>query len=76
MYYLYRERILKLFELDWLDLNFQNQKNGLMSPDGVCTISVSPAGDETILEWWIGFFKEIIHLGYNHVIRCTSHHDK
>ena len=37
---------MKLFKLDWLDLNFQNQENGL-SPDAVCAISVSLAGDET-----------------------------
>ena len=38
---------LKLFELDWLDLNFRNQENGPMSPDSVCAISASLAGDET-----------------------------
>ena len=35
---------MKLFELDWLDLNFQNQENGLMSPDSVCANS---PGDES-----------------------------
>ena len=39
---------MKLFELDWVDLNFRNQENGLMSPDAVCTISVDPAGDAII----------------------------
>ena len=29
-----------LFQLDWLDLDFQNQENGLMSLDGVCSISM------------------------------------
>ena len=58
MHYLHRERILrhgtltdimwamKLFELDWLNLNFQNQANGLMSP-GVYVISAGSAVDET-----------------------------
>ena len=38
---------MKLLKLDWLDLNFWNQENLLMSPDGVCAISMSLAGDET-----------------------------
>ena len=44
----YSKWVVKLFEFDWLDLNFRNQENGLMSPDSVCAISVRPAGDETI----------------------------
>ena len=38
---------MKLFKLDWLDLNFRNQEDGLMSPDGVYTINASPAGEES-----------------------------
>ena len=45
---------MNLFDLDWLDLKFPNQENGLMSPDSVCAISVSPAGDETNnVTWYI-----------------------
>ena len=38
---------MKLFELDWLDLDLWDQENGLMSPDSVCAISTSPIRDET-----------------------------
>ena len=43
---------MQLLDSDWpanilAGLHFQAQENGLMSPDGVCAISVGLAGHET-----------------------------
>ena len=48
---------MKLFELDWLDLN---QENGLMSPDNVCAIRASLAGDETTSQGSHSSFTEVL----------------
>ena len=42
---------MQLLHSDWPDFlagqHFRAQENGLMSPDGVCAISVGPAGNQT-----------------------------
>ena len=55
--------ITQLLDSDWpanilAKLNFRAQESQLMSPDGVCAISVGLAGHETILD--IGFVTILI----------------